>query len=48
MTESGHTVIFDDTPGNIQIVHQAGSSITMDKDGGITIVSKPGQKTKIV
>ena len=48
VTESGHTVIFDDTPGNIQIVHQAGSSITMDKDGGITIVSKPGQKTKIV
>ena len=32
VTESGHTVIFDDTPGNIQI----------------TIVSKPGQKTKIV
>jgi len=48
VTEAGHTVIFDDTPGNIQIVHQAGSSITMDKDGGITIVSKPGQKTKIV
>ena len=48
VTESGHTVIFDDTPGNIQIVHQAGSSITMDAEGGITIVSKPGQKTKIV